>query len=138
MEGKETPIEKGDPLNRLPTMYGTIKQKMIYPDGTPMHGPPPPGGTREGKITTALRPITAARDTKNTPLCDLMLCLVSTPMGIGKGIDLYPPVPPRASPHGAAGWAAACGAAVTHARGCLESISDQSSGAGLYGCVQSV
>ena len=70
MEGKDAPIVVGDPLDRLATMYGSLKQKLIYPEGTPLHGPPPPRGIREGKVTTALRPIMAACDTKATPLCD--------------------------------------------------------------------
>ena len=75
MEGKEAPIVVGDPLDRLATMYGSLKQKLIYPEGTPLHGPPPPRGIREGKVTTALRPIMAACDTKATPLCDYMLAM---------------------------------------------------------------
>ena len=75
MEDKDAPLAAADPLNRLATMQGTIKQKAIYPPGTPAYGPPPPGGMRSAVITTALRPITAACDTKPTPLCDFLLAI---------------------------------------------------------------
>ena len=75
MEDKDAPLAAADPLNRLATMYGTIKQKAIYPPGTPTYGPPPPGGMQKAEITTALRPITAACDTKPTPHCDFLLAI---------------------------------------------------------------
>ena len=75
LEGKELPASTGAPLNRLPTMYGSVKQKMRYPPGTAPHGPPPEEGIKAGTVITALRPITAACDSMLTPLMDLMLAI---------------------------------------------------------------
>ena len=65
MEDKDAPLAAADPLNRMATLCGTIKQKATCPPGTPARGPPPPGGMQRAEITTALRPMTLTQRSAN-------------------------------------------------------------------------